>query len=54
MEDSILKFHSVVILDACVMPSLCNDRVVQSSELVARCIEWVLHVVESVSEVVVN
>ena len=54
MEDSILKFHSIVILDACVMRSLCNDRVIWSSELIARCIEWVLHVVESVSEVVVN
>ena len=48
------KFDSVVKLDACVMCTWHNDRVVWGPLLVARCVEWTLHVVESVSEVVVN
>ena len=47
------KFHSVVKLDACVMCTWHNDRVVGGPLLVARCVEWTLHVDESMNEVVV-
>ena len=51
---TIRKFDMQKELDACVMCTWHNDRVVWGPLLVARCVEWTLHVVESVSEVVVN
>ena len=54
MVNSTIKFLSAVMLDVCVKPSQCSDRVVRGPGLVARCVEWVLHVVESVNEVAVH
>ena len=41
-------------LDVCVKRSQYSGRVVRGPGLVVRCVEWVLHVVESVNEVVIN
>ena len=49
MVDSII-IRSAVGLDAYVIHSLGSVRVVWSSELVVRCVEWVSHVGESLNE----
>ena len=54
MVNSTIKFLSAVILDVCVIQTWYSDRVVRGPGLVGRCIEWVLHVVESVDEAAVN
>ena len=45
------KFDDAVRLDAYVIYTLGSIRVVRSSELVVRCVEWVSHVDESMNEV---
>ena len=50
---TIRKFDMQKELDACVMCTWHNDRVVWGPLLVARCVEWTLHVDESMNEVVV-
>ena len=52
MVDRTIIFYSAMTLDVCVMPSQCSGRVVRGPGLVVRCVEGVLHVVESVNEVV--
>ena len=47
-------FYSAVTLDVCVIPTQCSGRVVRGPGLVVRCVEWVLHVVESEYEVAIN
>ena len=54
MVNSTIKFLSAVILDVCVIQTRYSDRVIRGPGLVGRCIEWVLHVVESVNEAAVN
>ena len=54
MVYSTIKYISAVILDVCVIQTQCSDRVIRGPGLVARCVEWVLHVDESVNEAAVN
>ena len=54
MVNNTIEFLYAVTLDVCVMPTRCSGRVVRGPGLVVRCVEWVLHVVESVNEVVVD
>ena len=49
MADSII-IYCAVRLDACVIHSLGSVRIVRSSELVVRCVEWVSHVGESLNK----
>ena len=52
MVDRTIIFYSAMTLDVCVISFQCSGRVVRGPGLVVRCVEWVLHVVESVNEVV--
>ena len=54
MVNSTIIFLSAAILDVCVIQTWYSDRVIRGPGLVGRCIEWVLHVVESVNEVAVH
>ena len=54
MVDSTIKYLSAVTLNVCVISTQYIDRVIRGPGLVARCVEWMLHVVESVNEVAVH